>query len=65
MKEDRSGVLVCACRADGKIVLNDPYACEDVYIQDKRERRISVPGRASNKPEKGLLGPKRILTDTA
>lgn len=53
MKEDRPGVLVCACRADGKIVLNDPYACEDTYIQMCRAKRISARGRASNSGERG------------
>lgn len=51
MKEDRPGVLVCACRADGKIVLNAPYNSEDCWL--KSRRRIPAPDRASNKPEEG------------
>lgn len=52
MKEDRPGVLVCVCRADGKILLNAPYDCEDVYLAERR-KRISAPVRASNSEERG------------
>lgn len=52
MKEDRPGVLVCVCRADGKIVMNAPYDCEDVYLAERR-KRISAQGRASNSGERG------------
>ena len=53
MREDRPGVLVCVCGADGKILLNAPYDCEDVLIYERRKKRISADGRASNGRERG------------
>lgn len=53
MKEDRPGVLVCICGADGKILLNAPYDCEDVRIYEQRKKRMSTTGQAPNKPEEG------------
>ena len=52
MKEDRPGVLVCKCGADGKILLNAPYDCEDVRIYEQRKKRISTTGRASDGRER-------------
>ena len=50
MGDGRPGVLVCACRADGRIVYSAPYDSEDVRIQTRRARRITALDRASNKP---------------
>lgn len=57
MKEDRPGVLVCARRADRKIVLNAPYDFRDHPI--RRQDGITAPGRASNKPEGGIGDDRR------
>ena len=46
MKEDRPGVLVCICGADGMILLNAPYDCEDVRIYEQRKKRMSTTGQA-------------------
>ena len=53
MKDTRPGTLVCVCDADGRILLNAPYDCEDVQIAERRKRRISATGRASNGRERG------------
>jgi hypothetical protein len=53
MKEDRPGVLVCICGADGKILLNAPYDCEDVRIYEQRKKRMSTTGRTPDSRERG------------
>lgn len=45
MTEDRPGTLVCACTADGRIVLNAPHDFEDNRIEAARQQKARAASR--------------------
>ena len=49
MSDGRTGTLVCACTADGKIVLHAPYDFEENRIVQARQKR---EGQKAGKEEK-------------